>query len=93
MTDDGAGKVISLVSSSPSANLPDGTPCASGCPLQLIDIATQTIALEQTYTIGDLSTVVRARYDPACATAILGYTTITAGATATNGYRVQQLAF
>ena len=93
MADDGAGKVIALVSSSPSANLPDGTPCASGCPLQLIDIATQTIALEQTYTIGDLSTVVRARYDPACATAILGYTTIAAGATATNGYRVQQLAF
>ena len=91
--DDGAGRIVALVSSDTTAG-PFGAPCANGCPLQLIDIPTRTILQQQTYTIADLSTVVRATYDPGCQTAVLGYIKATAaGSTGTAGYRVQELLF
>jgi hypothetical protein len=91
--DDGAGKLVALVTS--STDPPSfGAPCASGCPLQLIDVPTRTALQQRTHTIADLRTVVRAAYDPKCGTAVLGYAKgMPSSPTGTTGYRVQALAF
>jgi hypothetical protein len=91
--DDGAGRLVGVVS--PSSNTyPFGSPCTGGCPVQLIDIASRTILQQQSYTIADLSALVRTTYDPYCGNAVLGYSKIDpTNDLDSSGYRVQALAF
>jgi hypothetical protein len=91
--DDGAGRLVGVVS--PSSNTyPFGSPCAGGCPVQLIDIASRSILQQQSYTIADLSALVRTTYDPYCGNAVLGYSKIdSTDDLDSSGYRVQALAF
>ncbi len=91
--DNGAGQLVAVVGQS-TYTYPYGSACASGCPIQLIDIASRTVLQQQSYTIADLASVVRAAYDPGCGTAVLGYGKVDPSNTINSkGYRVQAFAF
>jgi hypothetical protein len=73
MADDGAGKLLALVTM-PSSSPSFGAPCMSGCLAQRIDLPTQTIETTRTYR-STISRVVATRYDSASSGLVVAGTT------------------
>jgi hypothetical protein len=89
----GVGRLVAFVASFNNYD-PFSSPCADGCPVQLIDIASRSVLLQKTHTITDLGTVVRTTLDTVCGTAILGYGKLDPNQPFdTLGYRVQSFGF
>ena len=91
--DDGAGHLAALVNPSILSFNPSASPCANGCPVQIVDLASRTISQQTSTTISDFASAVRTTLDAACGDVIIGYTKLGMNGVGTSGYRVQSIGF
>jgi hypothetical protein len=91
--DDGAGHVAALLNPATSNFNPFASPCANGCPVQIIDVTSRTILQQTSTTISDLASAIRTRLDAACGDVVVGYTKQGMNVFGGTGYRVQSIGF
>ena len=91
--DDGAGKLLALVMQIADFHLYQ-PPCANGCHIQVIDIASRSILQQETFTSADLWSVVRMTYDVLCGDVIIGSEKFDQSEfNLSKGYKVQSFGF